>query len=130
VNRFVRFFITIMVCYNSASGSCNWSTGIKLLPDGNYEYNKECHLEVGSLVQLTTIQKQQIADYTKAISMKDLAIQQSDSRATLWSNTSASLEGRLQKVDQLEKDSSWLYFGLGILVMGVAVFGAAKLSGH
>jgi hypothetical protein len=79
-------------------------------------------------VQDNKVQTQQLTDLTKAISLKDLALKDSDQRATDWMNTSGTLEKRLQEVDSLEKKNDLLYFGLGVVMTSLAVFGAARLK--
>lgn len=127
--KFLISFIILNLISNLAFADCNWSTGIKTLPDGGFEYSKECHIKVGQLIQDNNTQTQQITDLNKAVSLKDLALTQSDARATLWFNTSSQLEDRLQKVDSLEKHNDWLFFGLGVLTTFAAGYGVAKLIG-
>ena len=122
--------ILIVFISNSVLADCDFKTGITQLPNGNYEYTKACHIKVGQLVQDNATKTQQVADLTKAITLKDLAIKYSDDRATLWSNTSSQLEERLQKVDSLERKNDWLFFGLGVLTTIGAGFMAARLMNH
>lgn len=110
--------------------SCDWSKGITPLPDGSFKYSSACHLAVGQLVQDNSVKDKQIVDLSKAIQLKDLAIQQSDARANLWMNTSATLEQRLQKVDSMEKTNSWVSFGLGALTVLGAGWMASQLIRH
>lgn len=112
---------------NICLGDCNWSTGITAGPNKTFIYSEACHLQVGKLVQDSKVKDQQLTDLNKAITLKDLALKTSDDRATLWYNTSSSLEDRLQKVDSIEKHSQWLYFGLGVLTTFAAGYVAAQL---
>jgi hypothetical protein len=114
---------TLNICF----ADCDFKTGITPGPNKTFIYSEECHLKVGQLAQDNSVLTQQVGDLTKAIQLKDLAITASDSRATLWSNTSASLEDRLQKVDSMEKSNSTLYFGLGILLTLGAAYAAGQL---
>ena len=111
-----------------AGDSCDWSSIVKNT-NGTYTYSKALHLCVGQLVEDNATKTQQIDDLTKAISMKDLALQASDQRATLWMTTSGTLENRLQTVDSLQQGSEKLMFGLGVLMTLGATFAAAKLIG-
>jgi hypothetical protein len=118
----------LLVCFSCnvcLASSCDWST-IKTLPDGGYEYSPALNLCVGNLVQQNGVLTQQVSDLGKAITLKDLALTQSDQRAQLWSDTSGKLEDRLSKVDSLEKSNNILYFGLGVLL----TFGAAYAAGQ
>lgn len=130
MKKFLVSIFLLIFSSNVVLADCDWSTGIRSLPDGNYEYSKNCHIAVGQLVQSNKILTQQLADLNKAITLKDLALQQSDSRATLWSNTSSQLEDRLQKVDSLEKHNEFLFFGLGVLSAVAVGFATAKLVGR
>lgn len=123
-------FYSQVVLANPNAANCDWKTGIKILPDGNFEYSADCNLKVGLLVQENQTQAQQIQDYQKAIQLKDLALKMSDDRATLWTNTSKDLEDRLQKVDTEEKHNQWLYFSLGVATTFLAAYGASKLIGR
>ena len=123
------FLISVLFC-NYSFATCDFSKGITSLPDGNYEYSKECHLAVGQLVQDNATKDVQIQDLTKAISLKDLAIKASDDRATLWSNTSQNLENRLQKVDSLQSKNQLLMFALGAFTVIGAGFMTARLIGR
>lgn len=108
-----------------ADQNCDW-TQIKKLPDGGYEYNPTLNICVGQLVQMNKIQAQQIQDLTKAISLKDLAIKDDDSRVQLWETTADSEQNRLSIMESDQKHSEWLYFGLGILTTFVAGYAIAR----
>jgi hypothetical protein len=126
MERLVSLILVLCTLSNLSFADCDWST-IKKNVDGSYIYSSTLNLCVGNMVQDNKVKTKQIDDYIKAITMKDLMIQESDKKAQVWSDTSAKLEDRLQKVDSLEKKNDWLWFGLGILVTGAAVFGASKL---
>ena len=113
---------------NFALADCNFSTGIKPLPDGNYEYTKECHLAVGQLVQTNKIQLTQISELNSAIQLKDLALTQSEQRVNMWMNTVNNEQDRLNKVDQDQKHNDFIYFGLGILATIGTGFALARLT--
>jgi hypothetical protein len=113
----------------SVYGDCDWSKGITKGPNKTFIYNEACHQAVGKLVEDSAVQTQQVNDLTKAISLKDLALKDSDQRATDWMGTSGTLEKRLQQVDSLEKKNDILFFGLGVLTTFLAAYGAAKLVG-
>jgi anti-sigma factor ChrR (cupin superfamily) len=123
--------IVLIFCFiNTAFADCDWSVGIKLLADGNYEYSKSCHIKVGELVQDDKIKTQQVNDLNQAISLKDLALKDADSRSTGWSETSTQLEERLQKVDSEEKKNELLWLGTGILGTVLIGFMTARLIGR
>jgi len=123
----INLLIACTLLSNPVYATCDFSKGITPGPNNTFIYTEECHRAVGTLVQQNKNQAQQINDYVKAISMKDLALQESDKRATLWNTTASNLEGRLQKVDSMEETNKFLYFGLGILATGFAAYVANKL---
>jgi len=110
-------------------GDCDFSKGITPGPNKTFIYTEVCHQKVGQLVQDNAVKATQITDLTKAISLKDLALTDSDKSKQAWMATSSTLEDRLQKVDSLEKKNDILYFGLGVLTTFAAAFAAAKLVG-
>jgi hypothetical protein len=109
--------------------SCDWKTGITPGPNKTFVYSEACHLQVGKLVQDSAVKDQQIKDLSTAIDLKNLAINFSDQRATLWQKNSLDAQDRLSKIDSEQKHNDFLYFGLGILsAIGVG-FATAKLVG-
>jgi hypothetical protein len=104
-----------------AFADCDWSLGIKPLADGGYEYSKDCNERVGVVVQ-------QNLDLQKAIKADQDALAVADQRTQNWIDTSLKLEDRVQKVDTIQKQSAWLWFGLGALSIIAAGFGAAQVS--
>lgn len=103
-----------------------WSS-IKLLPDGGFEYSPAQSLCVGQLVQDNKTQAAQIADYSKAISLKDLALVNSDARVALWQKSADDEMDRLSKIQADQKKSDWLIFGLGVVTTLGAGWMASKL---
>lgn len=107
--------------------ACEWSTGIHLLPDSNYEYSRECHVRVGETVRDLSIEIKKTELLTSAIKLKDVAISKSDERADMWMKTSQDLEKRVETLDRMNSQTKWIYFGLGFLAASAAVYGASKL---
>jgi hypothetical protein len=128
MKKLISLFVLMSLVSNLAFADCDWSK-IKDNGDGTYTYTKELHLCVGQLKQDNKVKDQQIADYQKAIQLKDLALTTSDDRANRWMNNSLSLESKLTEVDSLQKKNDFLYFGLGILVTIGAGFMTARLLG-
>ena len=118
--------ILLFVSSVNAFADCDWST-IKKLPDGGFEYTPELHLCVGNLVQDSKVKDQQIADLNQAITLKDLALKESDERVSLWSKTAGDEMDRLNKISNDQKKSDWLYFALGVGTTFLAAYSAAKL---
>lgn len=129
MNKFISFALICSLVSNLGFAECDFSKGITPLPNGNYEYSKDCHIRVGQLVQENATKDQQISDYIKAISLKDLAIKESDNRAQLWLTTSSDLENRIQKLDSMQRTNEFLYFGAGVLASVLIGFATARLVG-
>lgn len=128
MKKITSLICSILIFSNLSYADCDFKTGIAPGPNNTFIYTQECHLRVGQLVKDLSIRDQQVADLNKAIELKDLAIKYSDERANLWMDTSAKLENRIQTIDSLERKADWLYFGLGVVVMGFAVWGAGQLA--
>jgi hypothetical protein len=130
IKTLITSFIALVFSSNLCLANCDWKTGITPATNNTFIYSQDCNKEVGLLVEQNKVQTQQIADYVKAIQLKDLALTASDNRATLWNNTSQNLEDRLQKIDITEKHNEFIFFGLGILSAVAVGYGVAKLTGH
>jgi hypothetical protein len=130
MKKLISIILLLSIMASSAFGSCNWATDITLLPDGNYEYTKGCHISVGQLVQDNKTKDAQIADLEKAIDLKSLAITNADARTQLWMTSANNENDRLQKMEGDQKQSAWLYFILGVATTGVAAYAGSQLVHH
>lgn len=105
---------------------CNYATDIKKVEQG-YLYTTECHKKIGKIVKNEDKRKEQVDKLEKVIELKDLALDKSHERIELWRDTSFKLEDRVNAIDNMKERNKWLYFGLGIVVMGLATYGAGQL---
>lgn len=123
-----KFIVCSLLFVSSANafGDCDWST-IKKLPDGGYEYSASLNLCVGNLVQDNKTKDIQIADLNKAITLKDLALKESDERVALWSKNAGDELDRLNRISQDQRRNDWLYFALGVGTTFFAAYSASKL---
>lgn len=128
LNKLIISFIVVCLLPLQAFADCEWKTGISLLPDGAYRYSKECHVHVGETVRDLGIANEQVADLTKAIGLKDIALKAADDRADLWMDTSYKLQNNINAMDNLYQRNKWLYFGLGVLAASAAVYAAGQLN--
>lgn len=117
----------VLLVNQNALASCN-PKEIKRTDNGSYIYPKDCHIEFGQLRQDEEDRKKQVAHLKESIKLKDLAIDTSNSRIELWQKTTYKMEDRLLKVERNNDRLKWIYFGLGILVMGGATYGASQLN--
>lgn len=127
MKKIASFILMLCFASNLAFAECDFSTGITPLGDGTFKYSGECHRKVGQLQQENKTKDAQLADLTKAIELKDLAISKADQRTQLWMDTSYKLEDRLNKIDELRSKNEVLYFALGVVFTGAAVWGASQL---
>lgn len=120
--------LTLILCLSFCTQvfACNVKQ-IKEQADGSFSYPLDCHLEFGRLVRVEKEREKQIEHLNKSIELKDLAIDVSNDRIELWQNTAYKLEDRLLKYEATSERMRWIYFGLGVIVMGAAVHGAGKL---
>lgn len=129
MKKLISVFLILATFSNVAFADCDFKT-IEKLPDGRFAYTPECHLKVGQMKRDLEIANQQNSDYKQAITLKDLALDKAQQRIDLWQDTSDKLENRINAIDGMEKKNNILYFGLGILVTGLAVWGAGQLAHH
>jgi hypothetical protein len=127
MKRLISLFVVISFFSNVALADCDFSTGITKQEDGSFRYTKECHLKVGEMKRDLEIANTQIVEYKKAIELKDLALAKADERADKWMNAAYKLEDRMTTIDNLRSANQWLYFGIGVAVTGLAVWGAGQL---
>lgn len=120
--RNIVSLIAVFLFSQVALAECDFSKGITPGPNKTYTYSEECHLKVGQLVQSNETKDRQIADLSKAIELKDLAITKADARADLWMGTSDKLMDRVNKIDELQSKNNMLYYGLGILTVIAAAY--------
>ena len=129
MKNLISFVVGITMLSNIALADCDYSKVISL-PDGTYLYSKELHICVGTMKRDLGIAQQQITDLNQALTLKDLAIKKTEDRVNLWMDTTYKLEDRLNKIDELSRKNDWMYFGLGVVTTGLAVWGAGQLVKH
>lgn len=127
MKKFVSVAILVAILSQSAFAECNFKTDITKNDDGSYRYPRECHLKVGEMKQDNEIKDAQIADYKKAIELKDLALVKTEERADKWMNTAIKMEDKLLKVEDLQSKNNTLHFGLGVATAILAVWAAGQL---
>ncbi len=111
----------------NALASCNPKTDI-VKTGNNYQISKDCYVEFGRLVQVEKDRKQQVKHLNESIELKDLAIDTSNKRIRIWQDATYKVEDRLIRLEKNTNTTKWVYFGLGILTMTAATYGASKLK--
>lgn len=111
----------------SAFADCDYS---KIVDNGNgtFTYSKELNLCVGKAIKDLNAANAQIDAYSKALTLKDLALDNANQRINMWQDTTWKLQDRMSTIDSLESKNKILYFALGIVVTGAAVWGAGQLA--
>ena len=118
----------LILSSTSAYAECDFATGIEKLPDGRYAYSVSCHKAVGKLVADAKDHQEELAQ--KDIQIKNLGVQMDtqEKRAQLWMDTSFKLEDRVNQMEALRSTNQWIYFGIGMVTTGIAVWGAGHLK--
>lgn len=129
MKKLISAALIVLSLSNVAFADCDYSK-IVSNPDGTYTYSKELHICVGTMKRDLDSANTQIAEYKKVIDLKDLALTKSDARANLWMDTSFKLQDRMNAIDDLKSKNQYLAFGLGVIMTGLAVWGAGQLVHH
>lgn len=93
-----------------------------------YAYPVDCHIDCGRLRKAEPLYKEQVKQLKKSIEFKDLAIQDANKRIDLWKSTTQDLEQIIIKQEENQERMKWIYFGLGILTTGAAVWAAGQIK--
>ena len=110
------------------AGSCNPKVDIVQNPStGNFIYSEDCHIEFGKLRMIEKERQTQIDHLQESLRLKDLALDFSNKRIENWQQATYKVEDRLLKMEQNSEKINWIYFGLGVIVMGGATWTAAQL---
>lgn len=128
MKRMLTAVICMALAYNPvAFADCDYSKDIQKNADGSYNYTKDCHLDVGKKVNALDKREQQVQLLEKTIELKDLALDKSYERIENFRESTYKLEDRVNAMEEMKKNNEILYFVLGIVVTGVAVYGAGQL---
>lgn len=130
MKKLITVLLLAITTMNAAFADCDWKTGITAGPNKTFIYSEACHLQVGKLVQDNKIQSEQIADLTKAIQLKDLAITNADARIALWQGSAEKEQDRMNTLSSEQRHDDWLYFGLGVLTTFAAAYAAGQVIHH
>lgn len=95
---------------------------------GKFTYSLDCHLEFGKIRQTEKQRLDEIDHLKSSIQMKDMALDLADKRIENWKDATYKMEDRIMKLDKTNDNMKILYFGLGIVVTGLAVWGAGHLA--
>lgn len=124
----VKIILSILIILqaNIVYADCNWSTDIIKKEDG-YLYTTECHKKTGKLVADIADYEKETEALRKAIELKDLALVKSDEQLMLWREETYNQHERLLKIQSVSDKERWMWFAIGIVVMGGATYAAVQL---
>jgi hypothetical protein len=111
----------LLLFSNIALADCTPKNDIKRQADDTFVYTAGCHIQFGEFRLKNRYQEEQISELKKAITFKDLSVDQANIRADMWKNTSYELRENILKMERNRERSNQLYFGLGV----ISAFGAA-----
>ena len=122
----VCILLTVSLVNQSALANCNWND-IKRKQDNTFVYTSDCHLEVKRLLDEQKLREEQVKELKGSIKLKDLALDTQEERLNRWRDATYRMEDRILKLDKANKYENWIWFGIGIVVMGAATYGAGQL---
>jgi len=108
--------------------NCNPKTDIvEDTKSGKFVYTEDCHIEFGRLRITEKERQKQIEHLEQSIKLKDLALDLSNERIENWQQATYRVEDRLLKMEANSDKINWIYFGIGVIVMGGATWAAGQL---
>lgn len=125
--RKVSSLLLILCLSSQAAAECDFAT-VEKLQDGRYSYSLECHRKVGKLVADVKDREEQVVQKDVQIRNLGVQIETHEKRAALWMDTSFKMEERVNQIERIKSTNQWLYFCLGVLTTGIAVWGAGHLK--
>lgn len=123
----MRIILVVLLSLPWQVFACNFSKDIEKQGE-SYLYTKDCHVEVGRTVKKLELSEQESEELRKALMLKGEALRYSEQRTQLWMDTSLKLEDRVNQIDKYKESQKWLWFGLGVVLTGLAVKGAGELK--
>ena len=123
----ISFIVFLTFFCNTAMADCNWNL-ISKDKAGVYEYPVDCHIAVGKLVNTNKLVQGENVELRKALDDEKSALDISQKRTQLWTDTSLKQNEDLNKIIKIEDSKNTLHFVLGALTMAIAVWGAGQLK--
>jgi hypothetical protein len=124
----ICIMLTVLIPLQSMAEVCNPKNDIvENSRVGGFVYSEACHVEFGKLRFIEKERKKQIEHLEESIKLKDLALDISNKRIENWQQASYRMEDRLLKMEENTQKMNLVYFGLGIIVMGLATWSAGQL---
>ena len=121
--------ILALITYSSALADCDWST-ITANKDGSFTYPLACHLAVGKLVKQVPLLNQQIADLNKAITLDQLALKDSESRADMWMSNALKLTDTVNHFEATKETTRLEFFLVGAGTVILSAWAVGQIHTH
>lgn len=120
--------LTVFIPLQAVAENCNPRTDIvEDTKTGKFIYTEDCHVEFGRLRLIEKERQKQIEHLETSIKLKDLALDLSNERIENWQQATYRVEDRLLKMESNSDKINWVYFGIGVIVMGGATWAAGQL---
>jgi len=116
-----------MALPNAAWGACDFAKDIQKQEDGSYRYTRDCHVEAGKAFERADLQTKRADVLEKALELKDLALVKQNERVELWMNAATKMDDRITAAEDLRSKNNVYYFIGGVILTGLAVWGAGQL---
>lgn len=127
MKKIISLLLSASVFFTSpVFAECKWADGVKKVESG-FLYSNDCHGRVGILIKDLEDREIEVVNLRKGLELKDLALQKSDERIMLWRDESYEQFERLQKQSELTSRNQYLWFALGVIFTGAAVWSAGQL---
>jgi hypothetical protein len=125
----VKYKILILsaLLFSSPVVACDFSTGIEKSGSG-YLYSVDCHKHVGKIVLDLEDRESQVQSLNKALELKTQALTIADERNLKLRESLYKVEDRVDSMERLKRTNEVLYFVGGVLLTGLAVWGAGHLK--
>lgn len=124
----MKILLCLLLAFNPilVFADCDFKTGIEKQETG-YLYTTDCHKRVGKMVKDLEDSETEIKALRKNIELKDLALVKSDKQVMLWREETYEQHERLLKIHNASDREKWIWFALGVVVMGGATYAAGQL---
>lgn len=124
----VLLALVIFVHPYFAFAECNFKTDIVRIDSNTLKYSNDCHKEFGLTRQNLKYAEEEIVELRKNIALKDLVIQKTEEQVDLWKAESIEQNIRLNNVEAAAEKNKWLWFAIGVVATGAAVYTAGQLN--
>lgn len=127
IKKLVYNLLAFSVLCRSVFAGCDFSKDIVENKDGSYTYSRACHIQVGKDQYSLSEYKLALDGRKKEIELKDLALQKQEERVVFWMDKAHTMSTKVTTYEDMRSTNQLLYFGAGVVLTGLAVWGAGQL---